>query len=90
MSVLGAVPDRTSAARPLPLNVMNEDGPAEAEGGRSSASTRVKGLAPLACKTHKVDARVLAELSFRDLVPATWLPTPELAPSASAPAGGCT
>ena len=31
---------------------------------------RVKGLAPLACKTDKVDARVLAELSFRDLVPA--------------------
>jgi transposase len=28
----------------------------------------------LACKTDKVDARVLAELSFRDLVPAIWLP----------------
>ncbi len=39
---------------------------------------RVKGLAPLACKTDKVDARVLAELSFRDLVPAIWLPTPEI------------
>ncbi len=39
---------------------------------------RVKGLAPLACKTDKVDARVLAELSFRDLVPAIWLPTEEL------------
>ena len=38
---------------------------------------KVKGLAPLACKTDKVDARVLAELSFRDLVPAVWLPTPE-------------
>jgi transposase len=37
---------------------------------------RVKGLAPLACKTDKVDARVLAELSVRDLVPAIWLPTP--------------
>jgi transposase len=37
---------------------------------------RVKGLAPLACKTDTVDARVLAELSFRDLVPAIWLPTP--------------
>src|SRR3989442_2391734 len=34
----------------------------------------VKGLAPLACKTDKIDARVLAELSFRDLVPAIWLP----------------
>ncbi len=39
---------------------------------------KVKGLAPLACKTDKVDARVLAELSFRDLVPAIWLPTPQL------------
>ena len=39
---------------------------------------KVKAIAPLACKTDKVDARVLAELSFRDLVPAIWLPTPEL------------
>jgi transposase len=39
---------------------------------------RVKGLAPLACKTDKIGARVLAELSFHDLVPAIWLPTPEL------------
>ena len=39
---------------------------------------RVKGLAPLACKTDKIDARGLAELSFRDLVLAVWLPTPEL------------
>jgi hypothetical protein len=35
-------------------------------------------LAPLACKTDKVDARVLAELSLRDLVPAIWLPDPQL------------
>lgn len=41
-------------------------------------AVKVKGLAPLACKTDKVDARVLAELSLRDLVPAIWLPTPEL------------
>jgi transposase len=39
---------------------------------------KVKGLAPLACKTDKIDARVLGELSFRDLVPAIWLPTFEL------------
>jgi transposase len=39
---------------------------------------KVKGLAPLACKTDTVDARVLAELSVRDLVPAIWLPTPEV------------
>jgi transposase len=38
---------------------------------------KVKGLAPLACKTDKVDARVLAELSWRDLVPAVWLPSAE-------------
>jgi transposase len=39
---------------------------------------RVKGLAPLACKTDKIDARVLAELSWRDLVPAIWLPDPSI------------
>src|SRR4051794_31300308 len=37
---------------------------------------KVKGLAPLAAKTDKIDARVLAELSRRDLVPAIWLPDP--------------
>ncbi len=36
---------------------------------------KVKGLAPLACKTDKVDVRVLAELCRRDLVPAVWLPS---------------
>jgi len=36
---------------------------------------RVKGLAPLACKTDRIDARVLAELARRDLVPAIWLPS---------------
>jgi transposase len=39
---------------------------------------KVKGLAPLACKTDKIDARVLAELSWRDLVPAIWLPDPTI------------
>jgi hypothetical protein len=34
----------------------------------------VKGLAPLACKTDRIDAWVLAELARRDLVPAIWLP----------------
>jgi len=38
---------------------------------------KVKGLAPLACKTDRIDARVLAELSRRDLVPSIWLPSPE-------------
>jgi transposase len=38
-------------------------------------AARVKGLAPLACKTDRIDAWVLAELCRRDLVPAVWLPT---------------
>jgi hypothetical protein len=46
---------------------------------------RVKGLAPLACKTDRIDAWVLAELARRDLVPAIWLPDPSIAPSVSAP-----
>src|SRR5438132_371696 len=36
---------------------------------------RVRGLAPLACKTDRIDARVLAELSRLELVPTIWLPT---------------
>jgi transposase len=39
-------------------------------------AVKVKGLAPLACKTDRIDAFVLAELSRRDLVPAIWLPDP--------------
>jgi transposase len=39
---------------------------------------KVKGLAPLACKTDRIDAWVLAELSRRDLVPAIWLPDPRV------------
>src|SRR5215213_4830368 len=38
----------------------------------------VKGLAPLACKTDKLDARVLALLSERELVPEIWLPDPRI------------
>jgi transposase len=37
---------------------------------------KVKGLAPLACKTDRIDAWVLAELARCDLVPAIWLPDP--------------
>jgi transposase len=37
-------------------------------------AVKVKGLAPLACKTDRIDAWVLAELSRRELVPAIWLP----------------
>ncbi len=39
---------------------------------------KVKGLAPLACKTDRIDARVLAVLSQRDLVPEIWLPDPRV------------
>jgi transposase len=39
---------------------------------------KVKGLAPLACKTDRIDAWVLAELARRDLVPAIWLPDPRV------------
>src|SRR5213595_2529125 len=39
---------------------------------------KVKGLAPLACKTDKIDSQVLAVLSHRDLVPAIWLPDPRI------------
>jgi transposase len=36
---------------------------------------KVKAIAPLACKTDKVDARVLAQLARRDLVPEVWVPS---------------
>ena len=39
---------------------------------------KVKGLAPLACKTDKINSMVLAVLSQRDLVPAIWLPDPHI------------
>ena len=38
---------------------------------------KVRDVAPLACKTDKVDARVLAELCRRELVPAIWVPSLE-------------
>jgi transposase len=38
-------------------------------------AVKVRGLAPLACKTDRIDAWVLAELSRRELVPAIWLPS---------------
>ncbi len=36
---------------------------------------KVKAIAPLACKTDKVDVRVLADLARRDLVPVIWVPS---------------
>src|SRR6266540_3699667 len=41
-------------------------------------AVKVKGLAPLACKTDKIDCGVLAELARRELVPEIWLPDPEV------------
>jgi transposase len=43
---------------------------------RIADAVKAKGLAPLACKTDKIDAWVLAELARRDLVPEIWLPGP--------------
>ena len=39
-------------------------------------AAKAKALAPLTAKTDRIDARVLAELSLRDLIPAIWLPSP--------------
>jgi transposase len=47
---------------------------------------KVRDVAPLACKTDKVDARVLAELCRRDLVPELWVPPLEDRRAARAPA----
>ncbi len=56
-------------------------------------AAKTKGLAPLACKTDRIDARVLAELAWRDLVPEVGCPTRRCAaagagtlPDASRPA----
>jgi hypothetical protein len=45
---------------------------------RIADAQRAKGLAPLACKTDRIDAWVLAELARRDLIPEIWLPVPEV------------
>jgi transposase len=37
-------------------------------------SRKARALAPLAAKTDRIDARVLAELARRDLVPSVWVP----------------
>src|SRR3954467_12820627 len=52
--------------------------PLELRGWRveSADAGQGEGFGPLACKTDKIDAWVLAELSRRDLVSAIWLPTP--------------
>ena len=42
---------------------------------RVADARRARALAPLAAKTDQIDARVLAELARRDLVPEVWVPT---------------
>jgi hypothetical protein len=39
---------------------------------------RARALAPLACKTDRIDCWVLAELARRDLIPEVWLPDPDV------------
>jgi transposase len=43
---------------------------------RIADARRAKALAPLACKTDRIDAWVLSELARRELVPEIWLPDP--------------
>jgi len=45
---------------------------------RIADAQRAQRIAPLACKTDRIDAWVLAELARRDLIPEIWLPTPEV------------
>ena len=74
VSAAGAGGDRVDERRPLRAR------PARAAGWEVEIADalKVKGLAPLACKTDRIDAWVLAELARRDLVPAIWLPDPEV------------
>src|SRR5207237_5973382 len=45
---------------------------------RVADAAKARGIAPLACKTDRIDCLVLAELARRDLVPEIWLPDPEV------------
>jgi transposase len=44
---------------------------------RVANAVKARGIAPLACKTDKIDTWVLAELARLGLVPEIWLPEPE-------------
>ena len=50
---------------------------------RLADARKAKAIAPLACKTDRVDARVLADLVRRDLVPEVWVPSVRSEPTAS-------
>jgi len=43
---------------------------------RIADAAKAGGIAPLACKTDRIDCWVLAELARRDFVPEIWLPDP--------------
>jgi transposase len=43
---------------------------------RIADALKARGIAPLACKTDRIDCWVLAELARLDLVPEIWLPDP--------------
>lgn len=43
---------------------------------RIADAVKARGIAPLACKTDRIDCWVLAELARRELVPEIWLPGP--------------
>jgi hypothetical protein len=45
---------------------------------RIADAVKARGLAPLACKTDRIDCWVLAELARRSLVPEVWLPGPRV------------
>jgi transposase len=45
---------------------------------RIADAVKTKGIAPLACKTDRIDAHVLAELARLELVPEIWLPDPSV------------
>jgi transposase len=45
---------------------------------RIADAVKARGLAPLACKTDRIDCWVLAELARLELVPEIWLPDPEV------------
>ena len=70
---VGAVIESMTGAR-----IVHDTLEAEGWSVEIADAQKVKGLAPLACKTDKIDSIVLAVLSHRDLVPAIWLPDPRV------------
>jgi transposase len=45
---------------------------------RIADAVKARGLAPLACKSDRIDCWVLAELARLNLVPEVWLPDPQV------------